>query len=302
MGSPFTTGWRADVVLRQGWPPVLSAVSESYCGPGCRVGMILPWEFGFLPRSWVGPLTDNVDVVYGPSTYNQKVFVDSGINSERTGLLPAGIDCDAIHARSNATQPEEGANDIVTFVFSGGLLPRKGIDIILEEWKRVYCKATDVRLVLHTTYELGYSPKEISALEDIVKKCKSVVWKRQDWMSAEDHFDMIRGSDIYFAPFRSEGFGLPIVEAMEMGLRVIAPVGGTAADDYMLGPKKRKKIAGKKKAAAKLYPVKSSTSRCSHEPCFDKTLCVFQPCKDGKCGCEALVRRPTWFVFYFYVH
>ena len=135
-------------------------------------------------------------------------------------------------------------------------------------------------------------------MEKIVEECGNVEFSRKKWMDRNDQLEMLRSSDVYIAPFRSEGFGIPIVEAMLLGLSVIASVGGTAADDYM-STKTDFRRSGTVRTSA--YPVRANETECYHYPCEGNNLCVFSPCKDHggnqgwKCACERLVKRPTWF-------
>jgi len=296
-GSPFLTGFQADIVIRQNWPPAVYAAPVSYCGFGCRVTMILPWEFGALPEFWIKPLKDDIDYLWAPSRYNVEILRKSGL--KEVGLLPAGIDCTALmksidHAKKPSSLDPPDDPDVVKFVFSGGFLPRKGVDIILTEWSTVFCDSeseipfNDVKLVIHTNYEIGYSPSEVSEMENIISSCSNIEWKRNTWMTSSDHIALINNSDIYIAPFRSEGFGLPIVEAMWMGLSVITSVGGTAADDYI--------IEGTGGESSRLYPVKAESAVCDRFPCVESQLCIFPPCLENKgCTCKPLVNEPSWF-------
>jgi len=91
--SPLETGYQADLVIRQNWPPDFSPMPDSICGSGCRVCNILPWEFGSLPSVWMAQIQQNVDFLWAPSEYNRLVFEKSGFSSSNTAVAPAGVDC-----------------------------------------------------------------------------------------------------------------------------------------------------------------------------------------------------------------
>ena len=299
--DPFPTGLQYNAILRQSWPPDLSAPPLQTCYTGCRVAQILSWEFGSLPKEWVTQILRNSDEVWGLSNYNTRVLINSGISPSRVRKVPCGIDCDELgkpkQNRTEANALLRAANEPneVVFVFSGGLVPRKGIDVLFQEWSGLFCnddqtdatknspKSAKVRLVLHTTYELGYSRQEVEEMQSISRRCKNIEWKRNLWLDRNDYVRLLKESDIYVAPFRSEGFGLPIVEAMALGLRVVATSGGgTSTDDYL--------------SEQNGYPVTASNVMCRHYPCSGGTdLCIFNPCQDGKCSCMSLVEPPTWY-------
>jgi glycosyltransferase involved in cell wall biosynthesis len=291
---PFPTGFHANVVIRQSWPPNFEEISDIFCGSGCRVVHILPWEFGTLPESWIPQIDGNIDWLWAPSEYNKRVFEKSGVRQANTAVVPAGVDCNSLSA--NFTHLKKKANDPITFLFTGGFIPRKGVDILLEEWKSVFCSVEAeelfpaARLILQTSYELGYSKSEISKFEQLIDDCGNIEWRR-GWMNRGEYLAMLREGDVYIAPFRSEGFGIPIVESLFLGMSAIASVGGTAADDYMTQLASSNGEHFKKT----LYPVSAHESTCTKDPCRGNSLCVFLPCRFGSCTCEKLVNEPSWF-------
>lgn len=312
--SPFLTGFQANLIIRQKWPPTFNPVPLKYCGIGCRVVQIVPWEFGYLPKKWMSMIQKNIDQLWAPSSYNQRVFENSllayqtGDINDRSLLVPAGIDCVPLQTLSSG--PTEYNNGPITFIFSGGFLPRKGVDIIVQEWNTLFCsnnnlgdKQENVRLILHTSYELGYTDNEVNEMEKIITKCGNIEWMRmrKKWLEEKEHRELIKNADIYIAPFRSEGFGLPIVEAMVMGLSVITSVGGTSADHFMMNKNNEGGLMTDERHKKLLYPVQATETICTKEPCKKNSLCVFSPCKQVrfhkylKCACEELVREPTWF-------
>mmetsp|Transcript_104737 Transcript_104737/g.337637 ORF Transcript_104737/g.337637 Transcript_104737/m.337637 type:complete len:780 (+) Transcript_104737:146-2485(+) len=312
------TGWQASLVIVQSWPPKIGdPVLSQYCGPGCRVAMILPWEFGHLPLIWVPPLVENFDEVWAPSEANRRIHVDSGIPGHQTRRVPCGIDCAALGAPAKWTPSFEKARKkdmlarqlaevslddtsklvevaekakVLRFVFSGGLLPRKGLDVIVQAWKEVLCNNKDVHLTIHTSYELGYGPLEIRAMTDDMWNCHNTEWIRGHWMPAEEHRKMLQEADIYITAARSEGFGLPVVEAMALGKLVIAPV---ALAELKSPPSASADFFGKQTG----IPVESFLSICKKPPCNERgdSICVFPPCDGLTCQCEELVGHATWF-------
>eukprot|EP00550_Attheya_septentrionalis_P005115 CAMPEP_0198284210 /NCGR_PEP_ID=MMETSP1449-20131203/3700_1 /TAXON_ID=420275 /ORGANISM="Attheya septentrionalis, Strain CCMP2084" /LENGTH=1014 /DNA_ID=CAMNT_0043981167 /DNA_START=59 /DNA_END=3100 /DNA_ORIENTATION=- len=324
VASPFYTGFQVNIVIRQSWPFTLPQLPLKFCGAGCRVGQILPWEFGSLPVHWMNDINIGLDWLWGPSEYTRLMYEKSGFDPTHTSVLSAGVDCDKLlstthHDENNSTHPSKSDQyeKPVTFFFTGGLLPRKGVDIILDAWEKTFCsngKSTsfgqdgdkpNVRLFIHTSYELGYSEKQIAEMNRILKRCDgSVEWKRKEWVDDEIHSDWIRAADIYIAPFRSEGFGLPIVESLVLGKSAIIPLGGSPADDYgmtAISTKHRTKDGRKENHPGieklyhhGIYPLHVEQTQCTQYPCQGKQLCVFEPCKNMKCTCRDLVSVPSW--------
>jgi hypothetical protein len=265
-----------------------------------------------------------LDWLWGPSEYTRLMFEKSGFDPTHTSVLSAGVDCarllsTADDKQSNHVTKSEQHKRPVIFFFTGGFLPRKGVDIMLEAWEKTFCskkKPTsaqfgldgdkpNVRLLIHTSYELGYSEREISEMNRIIKKCDgSIEWKRKAWMDDKAHLDLMRAADVYVAPFRSEGFGLPIVESLVLGKSAIIPLGGSPADDYSMAAistKYRTKDERKENHNGiemsyhhGIYPLRVEQTQCTQYPCQGKQLCVFEPCKNMKCTCRDLVSVPSW--------
>eukprot|EP00978_Attheya_sp_CCMP212_P012859 scaffold32101_cov50-Attheya_sp.AAC.5 len=325
VASPFETGFQVNIVMRQSWPFTFPRLPLKFCGAGCRVGQILPWEFGSLPAHWMGDIDAGLDWMWAPSEYTRLMYEKSGFDPTHTSVLSAGVDC----ARLLSTADDKQSNHLtrseqykrpVIFFFTGGFLPRKGVDIMLEAWEKTFCskkKSTsaqfgldgdkpNVRLLIHTSYELGYSDRQISEMNRIIKKCDgSIEWKRKEWMDDKTHLDLMRAADVYVAPFRSEGFGLPIVESLVLGKSAIIPLGGSPADDYgvpvMATTKiQQKEVLGEDHDAIPpshhhgIYPLHVAQTECTQYPCEGHQLCVFEPCKNRKCACRDLVSAPTW--------
>jgi len=137
-------------------------------------------------------------------------------------------------------------------------------------------------------------------MADIVQRCGNIEIIKK-WMDVDEHNNFLKNGHIYFAPFRSEGFGLPIVEAMVLGLPAIVSGGGTSADDYInvvSGYKSHDESIG---IPPPVYPVLAKEVDCDHEPCYGHKLCVFSPCwdqggsKGWRCACKKLKEKPKWF-------
>ncbi len=104
------------------------------------------------------------------------------------------------------------------FLFNGGLLPRKGIDKLLEAYRSTFSRADDVALVIHSAYGDEFALADIKAIAKDVQAPEVILL--QDEFS---HMEMLRlyaASDVYVSPYRSEGFGLTLLEAMATGMQV----------------------------------------------------------------------------------
>ena len=123
------------------WPPDFAPGSE---GPTIA---ILPWEVGAPPRAWVHAVRERVDRVWVPSAFVRDGYVaarhaagDRRRGPERRG--PGAL----LARRPGAHAAREPA--ACTFLFVGGTIWRKGIDVLLAAWARAFGPGDDVRLVV----------------------------------------------------------------------------------------------------------------------------------------------------------
>jgi glycosyltransferase involved in cell wall biosynthesis len=115
------------------------------------------------------------------------------------------------------------------FLFIGGALPRKGIDLLLRAFVETFSTHDDVSLIVHSIYGDEFKTHVMEALETQYDKYPEIVFLKQE-LTWVDMVLLYRSVDIYVCPYRNEGFGLTIVEAMANGLPIIITKGGPAAE------------------------------------------------------------------------
>ena len=120
-----------------------------------------------------------------------------------------------------------------TFLFVGGTIWRKGIDLLLAAWAEAFQPGDDVALVVkdfgaHSWYRGQNAESDlrrIMASDEIAK----VIYLGDD-LPAADIGRIYRAADVLVAPYRGEGFCLPALEAMACGLPVIRTGTGPTAE------------------------------------------------------------------------
>jgi glycosyltransferase involved in cell wall biosynthesis len=213
------------VHVRHQWPPNFTPPAD-----GAWV-MIQPWEFGGLPAEWVAPMRDQVDEIWVPSSWVRDCYIRSGVPGDKVAVIPNGVDL-------NLYRPDGPRYPLKTrkrfkFLFVGGPIMRKGIDVLLETYTETFTDQDDVCLVLKTlgsTSFYGGSGVE-QALDRIraLPNSPAIEHISPDLTDAEVA-SLYRASDALVHPYRGEGFGMPIAEAMASGLPVIVTGDGAALD------------------------------------------------------------------------
>jgi len=218
---------KADFHVKHRWPPDFSRPND-----GSRFILMQPWEFGRLPASWMEPLLGSVDEVWAYTSSVKQCYVDSGIDPDMVSIVPLGVDPG--HFRPDAEPFAYDTDKAFKFLFVGGTLYRKGIDLLLLAYYEAFDPAEDVCLVIkdmgaNSFYRNQNARERIEQLQGD-PDCADIVY-RSDNLRGIEIPGLYTAADALVHPYRGEGFGLPVAEAMACGLPVIVTAGG-ATDDF----------------------------------------------------------------------
>jgi GT2 family glycosyltransferase len=213
------------ITIRHAWPPNWQRPAQG------KLVVIQPWEFGSLPQDWVEQ-SKNVDEFWVPSNYVRKVYTDSGIEPGKVRVVPNGIDPERF--RPGATPRKLTTTKSFKFLFVGGTIPRKGIDVLLQAFLKTFTASDDVALVIkdfggNTIYK-GQTWGERIAEIQRRPNAPEIIYLDNE-LAPEELPGLYTACDCLVHPYRGEGFGLPVIEAMACGLAVIVTAGG-ATDDF----------------------------------------------------------------------
>lgn len=221
-----------DVLVRQS-----NGKADFRRAPGARrIVQILPWEYGAPPTAWLAGIRDGgADEIWTPSTYCRTMFLEAGVAPERVAVVPNGVDPQMFSPERAVTPYPLPTAKSFRFLYLGGVLPRKGVDVLLAAYRRAFRRDDDVALVLklfgtRSFYPLPDGGASLRAFSDDPQAPELVIL--DDDVSDEDVVRLYRSVDALAFPYRGEGFGLPMLEALACGLPVIATAGG-AADDFL---------------------------------------------------------------------
>lgn len=217
---------RHDLTIRLQWPPDFSTPAAG------KLVSILPWEFSAIPRYWVREISAHVDELWAISAFNRDAFVRAGIPADRVTVIPPGIDPQTFTMEGPAWRPE-GARGFV-FLFVGGAIPRKGVDLLWTAYQSVFTAADDVSLVIK---ECGSeSSYRGQSLTDRIRASASAKPGTPHLIVIKDEFDdeklaaLYRGANALALPYRGEGFGMPLAESLACGTPVITTGAGPARE------------------------------------------------------------------------
>lgn len=164
-------------------------------------------------------LTRNeADVVVCPSQHTADDCVRAGIDAERLRLVPYGVeDCLVpLDEAEEVRQRFELAGRFVLWV--GTAEPRKNLDGLLAAWQML--DRTDEELVL-----VGPAGWKSSLDDDLPASIR-----RLGFVSEADKRSLMRAAAAFCYPSLTEGFGLPVLEAMVQGTPVVTSATGATAE------------------------------------------------------------------------
>jgi FkbM family methyltransferase len=214
------------ITIRHAYPPDWSPTKGLWIH-------IQPWEYGHLPLDWVQPLCEMVHEIWAPTEYVRRVYERSGVPSEKIHVIPWGVDPDVF-------TPDVPPLLLPTpktfrFLYVGGTIARKGFDRLWEAYLAEFSRDEDVCLVIKDmgadSFYAGNNCRQqiLAACKDLERPA-IVYFDRH--LTAGQMAGLYAACDCLAAPYRGEGFGLPILEAMACGLPAIVPQGG-ASDDFV---------------------------------------------------------------------
>ncbi len=213
-----------DVEVRHQWPPVWSAPAH-----GAWV-VIQPWEYGGIPQEWLDRLGD-VDEIWCPSEFVRSCYILSGVAPAKVRVVPNGVDLTLFDAEGVTYPVASSAR--TKFLFVGGTILRKGIDVLLEAYTRTFGAGDDVCLVVKST--LGESFYRGQTHDAVIRNLAATPGGPEiELIDADlepaDVAALYRACDALVHPYRGEGFALPVAEAMACGLPVAVTAYGACLD------------------------------------------------------------------------
>jgi len=216
---------KTNFFIRHSLPANFNSPSDGY------YILIFPWETGYIPKPLVEHINKSVDQLWCPSNYVKELHKNSGVLPYKLKLVPNGINPEIYNPSVKPIDLK--TNKKFKFLFLGGLVFRKGIDILLQAYEEEFTRDDDVCLVLKglgdkTYYKQDSFAKRVLDFEKDETKAELLFIDNN--ISIMEMGKIYTSCQSYVQPYRAEGFGMPITEAMACSLAVIVTNFGASLD------------------------------------------------------------------------
>jgi glycosyltransferase involved in cell wall biosynthesis len=195
-----------------------------------------------VPASWVTSATELVDEVWLPSTQSRSAFSLSGINPLQMQIIPEPIDPTIFNPLQTSPFsdaelgfPLRSLNFLSIFKFE----ERKGWRELIRAWVEEFSEKDDVTLTLHTYLPNHFPRDDPQTIEDtLADYIDTLHFGDRDLVArplplanlfihtkellVSDMPRLYASFDFFVLPTHGEGWGMPLLEAMAMGLPTIS--------------------------------------------------------------------------------
>ncbi len=202
---------RPDVVLYNSYPPNFPKITGALC-----LTNAYGWEESLFPPEHVREFNRNLSGLSLMSEYVRKTMRDNGVD-----LPMAAVGLGVDHLLRARTVPWPGSlGRGFRFVHVSSCFPRKGLDVLLRAYGQAFRADDEVTLIVKTFPNPHNNASKLIEGFRMDRLAPEVILINEDIGDAH-MLDIYRRCHCLVAPSRGEGFGLPMSEAMALGLPVI---------------------------------------------------------------------------------
>lgn len=241
--SPEFSGTAPVVQLISGYPAIFPHLINLRRS-GARtlfVGTMV--EPSKTPDSWVGKvkrlvrkriLASSFDFFVASSGLMAEEMIADGAPPQRTSIISNGVDVHRFRPSADDLEKQSLRDRLglprsaPVVLFVGNIMPRKGVDLLVEAWHGVHEVFPEAVLLLlgpleRPTLTLTAERDELRAYQQrLFANCGSLLGDRIRFPGESREVDAyLRAADVFVFPSRKEGLGNVVLEAMASGVPMV---------------------------------------------------------------------------------
>jgi len=184
---------------------------DNYFGPKIAYNV---WESTLQPEQYFNKLKE-FDELWVPSKWQRDCSIAQGYNPDKIKVVPEGVDV-------NTFFPEEVSHPLTSdgrmkFFLAGRWDYRKSIKEVIESFLNTFDKDEPVDLIV--SVDNPFSGDNMKTTEERLKYygLEDDRIKVLHFPPREDYIKLLKSCDVFVSCARSEGWNLPLIEAMACG-------------------------------------------------------------------------------------
>lgn len=184
---------------------------QNYSGPKIAYTV---WEATKYPNNFLEKLKE-FDQVWVPSEWQAKITAEQGIDPNKIKIVPEGVDTETFKPENKAP---EGP---FRFLLFGRWDDRKATKEIIQCFKEVFGGSKNIELIL--SVDNPYAVDSLHSTEERLSyyNLEAPNIKVLHFLPRQDYINYLKGGHVFLSCSRSEGWNLPLIEAMACGTPVI---------------------------------------------------------------------------------
>lgn len=181
---------------------------DNYLGPKIAYTV---WEATKYPNSFFEKLKE-FDQVWVPTKWQAELTVKQGIEAQKVKVVPEGVDGSIFFPETCEKK------DKFTFLILGGWCNRKSTQETIRAFKNVFGSNEKVQLIL--SVDNKFNVDKLGSTRNRLKHygLESPNIIPLDFLTREEYVKLLKTSHVFLSCSRSEGWNLPLIEAMASGI------------------------------------------------------------------------------------
>ncbi len=186
---------------------------DNYIGPKIAYNV---WESTLQPQVFFDKLKE-FDELWVPSKWQKECTIAQGYDPNKIKVVPEGVDSNIFFPNPNVKHPLT-SDGRFKFFLAGRWDYRKSIKEIIETFLKTFDKNEPVDLIV--SVDNPFSNDGLNSTEERLKhyNLEDYRIKVVHFPSRVDYIDILKSCDCFVSCARSEGWNLPLIEAMACGI------------------------------------------------------------------------------------